>query len=152
MTVTETVFIVSTVLNVIGLFIMFSIYRDTNITKVLIGQMHGALGNIGAKIHAQESYLQKLGNAFSDFTNLMENVAEKIEMVISTRQGSMYRTIDGKYAATSLQDLIEKIKKDGMEGEYLSEEELEGLRRLFEDDADRFDDDENDFNPEQGKF
>jgi len=149
MTVTETVFIVSAVLNVVVLFILLSMYRDTNATKLLIGQIHGALGNVASRVHAQEAYLQKLGSAFSDFTNLMESVAEKIEMVTNMRQGSVYRTMDGKYAASSLQDLIEKIRKDGVESEYLSEEELEGLRQLFADDDE---DDENDFNPEQGKF
>jgi hypothetical protein len=63
----------------------------------------------------------------------------------------MFRTIDGKYAAPSLEKLIEKIKKDGAEGEYLSEDELDGLRQLFEENDDE-DVDDNEFNPDEGKF
>lgn len=150
MTLTEVVLVISVVLNLVMLFVVLSIYRDSSLTKLLIGQIHGALGNVASRVHAQETYLQKLGSAFSDFTNLMESVAEKIEMVTNMRQGSVYRTMDGKYAASSLQDLIEKIRKDGVENEYLSEEELEGLRQLFADDDDENDD--NEFNPDKGKF
>lgn len=148
MTVSETVLVVLTVVNVIGLFINLSVYKDNNTIKILMTQMHGALGTAVGRLQAQEQYLQRLGSAFSDFTNLMESIAEKIEQASSPSGMGIFRTIDGKYSASSLQDLIEKIKQDGREGEYLSDDEIEGLRKMFEND----DDDENDFNPEQGKF
>lgn len=151
MTLTEVVLVISVAFNITTMFVVLSMYRDMGLMKMLIGQIHGALGNVAGKVHTQEAYLQKLGNAFSDFTNLMESVAEKIDMAANIRQGSVYRTMDGKYAASSLQDLIEKIRKDGVENEYLSEEELEGLRQLFSDDDDD-DSDENEFNPDKGKF
>lgn len=148
MTLIEVVLVISLVLNLVATFIVLSMYRDTTMTKMLIGQIHGALGNIAGKVHTQEAYLHKLGNAFSDFTNLMENIAEKMDTFGQPHNTGIFRTVDGKYAATSLEKLIEKIKKDGVENEYLSEEEIDGLRKLFEDD----DSDDDEFNPEEGKF
>lgn len=154
MTIAEVVLIILLVVNVIMLFMNMSVYRDNHSIKLLIGQMHGALGNTITRIQAQEMYLQKLGNAFSEFTNLTERIAERIESIESPRNFStgIFRTIDGKYAAPSLEKLIEKIKKDGAEGEYLSEEELDGLRQLFEENDDEDVDDDNEFNPDEGKF
>ena len=154
MTITEVVLIVLLVVNMIMLFMNLSVYRDNHSIKLLIGQMHGALGNTISRIQAQEMYLQKLGNAFSEFTELIERIAERIESVDNSRNFGvgMYRTIDGKYTAPSLEKLIEKIKKDGVENEYLSEEELDGLRQLFEENDDEDVDDDNEFNPDEGKF
>lgn len=148
MNINETVLIVLLVINIIGVFINLSVYRDNNTIKLLMNQMHGAIGTLVGRMQAQEQYLQRLGNAFSDFTNIMESIADKIEHVAPPSGIGMFRTIDGKYSATSLQELMDKIKKDGREGEYLSDDEIEGLRQLFEDD----DEDDNEFNPEQGKF
>lgn len=153
MTITEVVLIVLLVVNMIMLFMNLSVYRDNHSIKLLIGQMHSALGNTISRIQAQEMYLQKLGNAFSEFTELIERIAERIESIDNPRTlgAGMFRTIDGKYAAPSLEKLIEKIKKDGAEGEYLSEDELDGLRQLFEENDDE-DVDDNEFNPDEGKF
>jgi HAMP domain-containing protein len=152
MTITETVLIILLVVNVIMLSMSMSIYRDNHTIKLLIGQMHSALGNVINRIHAQEVYLQKLGTAFTEFTELMERIADRIELVESSRNFNtgMYRTIDGRYTASTLEKLIEKIKKDGTERDYLSDEELEGLRQLFEENDEE--DDDNEFNPEEGKF
>lgn len=154
MTIAEVVLIILLVVNVIMLFMNMSVYRDNHSIKLLIGQMHGALGNTISRIQAQEMYLQKLGNAFSEFTELTERIAERLENDnIRNASMGMFRTIDGKYSAPSLEKLIEKIKKDGNENEYLSEDELDGLRSLFEETNDIDDDeDDNEFNPEEGKF
>lgn len=148
------VLIILLVVNVIMLFMNMSVYRDNHSIKLLIGQMHGALGNAIGRIQAQEMYLQKLGNAFSEFTEITERIAERLENDnIRNVSMGMFRTIDGRYSASSLEKLIEKIKKDGNENEYLSEDELDGLKKLFDEENNNNDEDEDDdFNPDEGKF
>lgn len=146
------VLVISTVINFVLLFLILSMYKDNNAQKLLIGQIHTALGTAMGKLHMQEMYLQKLGSAFSDFTDLMDGVVEKLNnpmMQFFNEKNALYKTLDGKYAAGSIEDLIEKIKNDGAEDKYLSEDEIDNLRKMFESDDDT-DDDE--FNPEQGKF
>ena len=115
----------------------------------------------------QESNLQKVGTSFAEFTNIMEVLVDRFEMTsdgrgLNSKLGMMYRTLDGKYAAESLEDLINKIKKDGTEDNYLSTDELDNLRKMFETTDNPFDDtdfddvdddgDEDEFNPDQGKL
>lgn len=147
------ILVTSTVINFVLLFLILSMYKDNNAQKLLISQMHTALGTAIGKLHMQEMYLQKLGSAFSDFTDLMDGVVEKLNNPMAqffNEKSALYKTLDGKYTATTIEDLIEKIKNDGMEDKYLSEDEIDNLRRMFESDDDL--DDEDDFNPDKGKF
>jgi len=138
------------IVNIILLFINLSIFKDLILMKVLITQMHNLLGVMGNKLQSQENYLHKIGNAFTEFTTLIENITDKL----NSRgpfgmMGTMYKTMDGKYAASSLEELVDKIKADGNEDNYLSSDELEELRRMFDDDGDD-DDDDDSFNPNKG--
>jgi hypothetical protein len=123
--------------------------------KLLTQQLHQAMAGLAARAQQQEIIMHKLAASFNEFTNLIGTVVDRLEdfplMGMPPMKGGMlYRTLDGKYAAPSLEDLINKIKKDGTETNYLSEEEIEQLRRMFnEDEEDNSDDD---FNPDKGKF
>ena len=124
--------------NFIVLIGLVLLIRDIVSIKLLSTQVHNALGNVVGRMQQQDIYLNKLGNAFSQFTSLIEGVVDKIndQDMMGPRQGMLYRTIDGKYAASSLEDLVNKIKTDGAEDNYLSKDEIDDLRRLFEDDDD----------------
>lgn len=153
------VLIVVGIVNIILLFINLSMFRDISNFKLLLNQMHSGLGGLSQKLNSQENFLNRLGSAFSDLTNSLEGMSEKLQFMIETsapRMGSMYRTIDGKYSATSLEDLLSKIKEDNVEDKYLSPDELDNIRKLFQKeellDEDEEDNDDDIFNPEQGKF
>lgn len=149
------------IINLMLLFFVFTLFKDNSALKLLVTQMHVGLGNLTGRIVNQESYLQKVGTTFSEFTGIMEELVDKFDnspfmFNPNSKMGMMYRTLDGKYAAGSLEELINKIKRDGTETEYLSTEEIEDLRKMFETSDDPFNDDEfddtDDFNPEQGKL
>jgi hypothetical protein len=54
----------------------------------------------------------------------------------------LYKTTDGKYSAHTVDELIEKIKKDGAGDDYFDEEELDKLKRLFDTEDDDSDNEE----------
>lgn len=149
MTTVTLVMILIALINVFVLFINISLFKDLITIKLLITQMHTGLGMVANKLQTQENYLHKLGNAFSEFTELMDGVAEKLSMAFNPKTGMMYKTMDGKYAASSLEELLDKISKDGEESNYLSKDEIDNLRRLFEEDDE---DDDDDFNPNEDQF
>jgi len=144
-------------INIILLFLCLSLYKDIISVKLLTQQLHQAMAGLAMRNQQQEILLQKLSNSFNEFTNLMGNVVDRLDdfplmgMPPMKGGGMVYRTLDGKYAGSSLEDLMKKIKDDGAEGNYLSEEEIEQLRRMFNED-DMEDDSDDDFNPDKGKF
>jgi len=143
-------------INIILLFLCLSLYKDIISVKLLTQQLHQAMAGLVMRTQQQEILLQKLSSSFNEFTNLVGTVVDRLEDFPlmggpQMKGGMLYRTLDGKYAGSSLEDLMKKIKEDGAEGNYLSEEEIEQLRRMFnEDDAEEDSDD--DFNPDKGKF
>lgn len=143
--------------NLILLFLCLSLYKDIISMKLLTQQLHQAMAGLSARAHQQEIVIHKLASSFNEFTNLVGSVVDRLDdfplMGMNPnmmRGGMVYRTLDGKYAGSSLEDLINKIKKDGVEDNYLSEEEIEKLRQMFNDEDE--DDDSNEFNPDKGKF
>jgi hypothetical protein len=66
-------------------------------------------------------------------------------MVDSTNGGSnkvLYKTADGKYTGRSVDELINKIKKDGNSDEYFTDDELDKLKKMFDPDDDTNEDEE----------
>jgi hypothetical protein len=142
MTGIEIVAVVSVVSNVICLGLLHSLTKDSVAQKLLISQMHAGMGNVAGRVVEQTAYLQKVGNTLTEFTSVLDNLVDKIS---SPQMGMLYRTLDGKYSARSLEGLINEIKRDGTEENYLSEDEMKNLRKLFEDDDE--DDEDETFNP-----
>lgn len=128
--------------NIILLFIVISLVRDLVTMKMMIQQVHMAFGNVMNKLSGHDILLAKIGNAFNELTTTLGNVVDKLTMLESfpPHMGSLYRTMDGKYTGSTLEELIKKIQASGEEQSYLSQDELDSLRRLFEDEDD--DDDE----------
>lgn len=143
--------------NLILLFLCLSLYKDIISMKLLTQQLHQAMAGLATRAHQQEVILHKISGSFNEFTHLVGNVVDRLDDVSMfspnmnmMKSGMLYRTLDGKYAGSSLEDLLNKIKKDGAESNYLSEEEIEQLRRMFSQDEEEDSDD--DFNPDKGKF
>jgi hypothetical protein len=72
----------------------------------------------------------------------MEDVVDKFEHISGGR--GMYKTTDGKYTARSLEELIYKIKQDDAEDLYFSKDELDNLKKMFEESLDEDIDPEDD--------
>jgi hypothetical protein len=151
MTGIEIVAVVSLVSNVLCLGLLHSLTKDSVAQKLLIAQMHAGMGNIAGRVVEQTGYLQKVGNTLTEFTSVLDNLVDKFSSQQNAfpQMGMLYRTLDGKYSARSLEDLISEIKRDGTEDNYLSEDEMKNLRKLFEDD-DEDDDEDETFNPNNG--
>jgi hypothetical protein len=130
------------ILNIVLLFVLISLVRDLVAMKMMVQQVHSAFGAVMNKLGSHDILLAKIGNAFNELTSTMGNVVDKLTMLeqFPPQMGSLYRTMDGKYIGSTLEDLIKKIQASGEEQTYLSPDELDGLRKLFDDDDD--DDDE----------
>lgn len=143
MTITELVLVVSCVINVFVLILAFSLYKETLGIKSSIKELHVGLITTLNKVHGLEHLSNKIGSSFAEFINLTGNVVEHIEMMIGgVRSKQIYKTSDGKYTATSIEELINKIKDSNEDSKYFSDDELKQLRNMFDDTDDDEDDDD----------
>lgn len=138
MTIVETVFVVSAALSTIQLLLVFVLFTNFISVKIQIQQIHNGLGAVLNKLVGLEQTTGKMAVGFTEFIKMTEDIVDRVD---DTRFGQIYKTSDGKYSAQSLDELINKIKNDGNQTEYFSDEELTKLRRLFEEDDD-FDDED----------
>jgi len=132
-----TILLVVSVLSLILNFIMFSKLTEM---RVHLNQVHASMGSILTRILGLEQLTSKLSIGFTEFMNSFEDVLDHITMPgLHGSSSQLFRTTDGKYTATSLEDLVEKIKKDGKSSEYFKDEDMDNFRSLFEDDEDEED-------------
>jgi phage-related protein len=111
-------------------------------TKYQINQIHAAMTTIVTKLLGMEQVLGKVVSALSDLTEVNSEVFDQISMNFGEGAiGNVYRTMDGKYSSNTLEGLVDKIKKDGKEKDYLTED-MDQLRELFESEDDIFGEDE----------
>lgn len=137
MSIITTVIIVSTVINVLSLILVFLMYTYLLNLKMQMQQLHAGMSTTLTKLFSVEHTLSKMSNGFTEFIRLTESA---MDQMYSGK--ALYKTSDGKYSAKSIDELIEKIKKDGTTDEYFSEEELDKLKRLFDNEDDDFDEEE----------
>lgn len=137
MSITTTVLIVSTVINIFCIILTFLMYTHMLNLKMQIQQLHSGMATALTKIFAVEHILEKIGNGFTEFVKMTENVVDQF-----SDGKTLYKTSDGKYSAKSIDELIQKIKKDGNSEEYFNEDELDKLKRLFDNEDEDFDDEE----------
>jgi hypothetical protein len=131
-----------TIFNVLILILSFMTYIMALNTKHQIGQIYSAMTTTVTKMLAIEQVLAKLVTAFTEFTEVSNDVFDQISMNFGGGiSGNLYRTMDGKYSSETLEGLVDKIKKDGKEKDYLTDD-MDQLRKLFENEDDIFDDDE----------
>lgn len=136
MNVTETVLIGLAIINALLLILAFLTYINTLGLKFYLTQVHTGLSSVLVKLHSLEQFSQKLGNSFNEFIQVVEGMMEKMDEAMQMKRGQIYKTMDGKYTAGSIEELIEKIRNNNEEEDYFSEEEMEKLRNLFETDDD----------------
>lgn len=136
MTIVETVLVASSVINIILLVLVFVMYANFLSAKIQIQQMHNGLATTLNKLFHLEQVISKMAVGFTEFIKMTEDVVDRMD---DGRIGQVYRTTDGKYSAKSLDELINKIKDDGNETDYFSDDEMKNLRSLFEEDEEDLD-------------
>jgi hypothetical protein len=135
------VLVALTIFNVLILVLVFMMFVMTLNTKHQINQIHSAMTTVVTKLLGMEQVLSKVVTAFTDFTELSSEMFDQISMNFGEgSMGNVYRTMDGKYSSDTLEGLVDKIKRDGKEKEYLTED-MDQLRELFESEDDVFDED-----------
>ena len=136
MTTLEAVFVVSSVINVFLLILVFLMYTNLTGLKIHISQLHAGMGSTLYRITSLEQIIAKLAVGFSEFVDMTGVMIEKLDASSTQsdpQSDQMYRTVDGEYTAPSIEKLISKIKNDGVEERYFSDEEMARLKRIFED-------------------
>lgn len=128
----EWVFAVLTVVNVISLALIFVIYHNMISMKLHITQSHTGLATILGRIMAVEATLVRMATGLTDLVNTTGEMLDRVDG--PTRP--IFKTSDGKYVASSIDELISKMKGDKKSSEYFSDEEVDKLRKLFEPDDD----------------
>lgn len=148
----EIIFVVILVLllfiSILNLGLLFRIYNDSVSTKHTVSQLHAGMVASISKLGALETMNIKLGSSFNEFINMTGDMVDKIDDMMRFPSGmhQMFRTMDGKFSARTIDELIEKIKKANKESDYLSDDELKKLKDLFDNSNDEDDDD-----PEEDK-
>jgi hypothetical protein len=143
-TITEAIFIVSTVMNLLSFILVFLMYTHILSIKNTVNQLKEGMGTIISRMLGMEHVLAKLGNSFTEFMNTAGDMLDKFSMMSMFPMGKVYKTSDGKFAASSIEDLMDKVKNSKKDTDYFSDDELDNLKKLFEVDDDD-DDDEDDY-------
>ncbi len=140
MNTTEWFLLIVTLINVIVLFLVYSIHNKVLTNTVHIQNLLAGIGTVITRTSMTDHNVQKLSSAFTEFVDATGNLVDKIQMMSGMSAEGLYRTMDGKYSAKTIEELIHKIRRDNNESSYFNEDELDKLRQLFVDDDD--DDDE----------
>jgi hypothetical protein len=140
MSITEVLLVVSAVVNVLTILLAFGIFIYILNVKNQIQHIYQAMSTVLMKLFTLEQLTSKIGNSFADFIKLTEDA---FDFSKDPKNVTLYKTTDGKYSAKTIDELIDKIKKDGSGEEYFNDEELDKLKRLFDnEDDDDLDNDE----------
>jgi len=138
------------VVSVINLFVLlllvFKLLPEMASAKfAIMTQVSNANLLTAGKLNKIEVLLVKLSNSFNEFVNMTGSVVDKMDDMFKFPPAmQMFRTMDGKFTARSLDELVDKIKKANKESDYLSEEELKKLKEMFEQSDDSDDDGDDD--------
>lgn len=137
MSIITTVLIVSAVINVFCIILAFLMYTHMLNFKNQMQQLHSGMSTALTKLFTVEHMMTRMGNGFTEFIRLAETAMDQMG-----NGKTIYKTSDGKFTAKTIEELIDKIKKDGSTEDYFSDEELDKLKRLFDNEDDDFDDEE----------
>lgn len=106
-------------------------------SHVHIQNILNGIGTLITRSMVLDHNLQKLSTGFTDFIDATGNLVDKVQLMANQLGADgMYRTMDGRYTANSIEELIHKIRRDKNESSYFDEDELDKLRRMFGDDSD----------------
>jgi hypothetical protein len=136
----ETVSILTLIGIVIIAVFVIRAWEDAIARRSKIDQIHQMLTTQLAGLQTQQILLHKI---YQSINELFEKVSDlEFGSAMTKGQMMMYKTTDGKYTAGSLEELFDKLKKDGAEQKYLSPEEMDNLRNLFSSELDEDDEDD----------
>lgn len=124
----ETMVIFTLVFGAVSLWMVASIWRDSLLAKQQLNELKTMVVGLNLRLTTYEKYFDKLGTGLNQLVSVMNSAS-----MGPASYHTMYRTMDGKYTASSLEDLLTKIRRDGLEKEYLSDDELDALRRMFQE-------------------
>lgn len=128
---------------IFNLVLLLKICQDQIVTKINVENIKTAFAVIHGKLSNIEILNAKLGSGFNEFINMTGEMVDRIDdMMKGTGAVPMYRTMDGKFSARSLDELIKKIKKENKESDYLTDEEMKKLKELFDSETEDSDDDD----------
>ena len=134
--------IVACVLLLLCVFGIILVMRDGLSTKGYVESNNRVLLSVMDQQVIQTALINKLGHTTSDLTNTISDLLDNMAGEMSNRPGAIFKTKDGKYTATSWEELITRIRNDGMEDKYFSQKDIDELKNMFESEED--DDDEED--------
>lgn len=140
MTIMEVALVISLVVNLFAIILIFLTFLNVYNMKIQVQQMHVGLSTTLSKLFSIEQILAKIGNGFTEFIHLTESMVDQVNGPMNK---VLYKTTDGKYTAKTIDELIDKIKKDGSGDEYFSDEELDKLKKMFDSEDDFDEEDEN---------
>ena len=129
------------IFSVLVLLLVFGVFVLVMNLKYQVSQIYSAMTTVVNKIVSIEALTGRLANSFTEYIEIANELADKFGNMPGESHQALYRTMDGKYTASTLDQLMDKIKKDGNVDKYLSDD-MENLRKLFESDED--DDDSED--------
>jgi len=144
MSVIEAVVVISAVLNILLIVLVFLMYTSLISMKMQINQMHIGMSTMLSKLLMLENITARIGTGFTEFIDATGDMLEKIEFMINGPSRRVYKTSDGKFVAGSVDELMNKIKGSDSAGEYFSEDEINKLRNLFEENDEDEDEDDDD--------
>lgn len=142
----EVVFIVSALLNLLSFILVFLMYTHLLSIKNTVNQLREGVGTTLMRMMNLESLLSKIGGTLTEFINTTGDLIDKIS-VVGMIGGStkIYKTSDGKFTASSIEDLMNQVRGSKKDSEYFSDDEIERLKNMFNvDDDDMEDDDDED--------
>lgn len=136
MTIFEIAVVVLFVVSLISLFLNFTMFNHITSMNIYTNQLHTGVSNLLNRALVHEQILSKVGSTLEEFVDAAEQLLEQFNSGGSGKPGQLYRTMDGKYSAGTLEELVEKIKNNDEEDKYFQEEDMDKLRQLFEEDSD----------------
>jgi hypothetical protein len=126
------IIVVTGLVSLFTLGICFFMYKDYLTNKLLVNQSHQTISALTLKLYQQEVVLSKMAGAFNEFTNLVGSLVDKLDdqsFPMSGNNPILFRTVDGKHTSTSLEEFLRKVQESG--DAYLSDAEVDQLRKLF---------------------
>jgi len=142
MSVIEAVVVISAVLNILLIVLVFLMYTSLISIKMQINQMHIGMSTMLSKLLMLENITSRIATGFTEFIDATGDMLDKIDFMVNGPSPRVYKTSDGKFVAGSVEELMNKIKGSDAAGEYFSEDEINKLRNLFEENDEDDDDDD----------
>jgi hypothetical protein len=137
------------VIGVLGVGLITIVYVSIK-SLTIITEIVSLLKTVYISTNKIEQMSQATMQASENFVDALSNVTNEYQQKPNDNiMFKMFTTQDGKHTSSTLDGLIEKIKKDGQYKE-ITENDINELRKLFEDNSDEDDSDDEPNEPWKG--